>query len=103
MVLSIPVVLEVYGIQVKESCVCACHKYKWGSVSIAALSLNLGIGCRQEITFTSWPNGEGAPSIQSVGGWVGPTTGLDTLEKISCPCWKMNEYSLVVHPVIKAV
>jgi len=30
---------------------------------------------------------------------VGPGTGLDTLGKISCPCWKMNDYSLVSQPV----
>jgi hypothetical protein len=27
-----------------------------------------------------------------MGGWVGPTTGLEVLEnrKISCPCWDPN-------------
>jgi len=57
-----------------------------GSRGIAAFILNSGTRCRCVANFrprsgTHW-----------IGGWVGPTAGLDVLEtrKISCPYWNLK-------------
>jgi hypothetical protein len=66
------------------------------------LTLALGRGkwsasCPSHITHR-----ERAPGAHWIGGWMGPSTGLDAVEKrrISCPCWEANPSSPAHSPLL---
>jgi hypothetical protein len=64
-----------------------------GSGGMAPRFINLGTR-RRLVSFTPWPHyprGK-SPHTHSIGGWVGPRTGLDAVAKrnISSPCRESN-------------
>jgi hypothetical protein len=60
------------------------HEGVWASGCIDPRSLNLATSWRWVVSFMSrplYPRGPPPPTTHWIGGWVGPRTGLDGMEK----------------------
>jgi hypothetical protein len=79
--------------------------YGEADVQIHAFLISASVGGERP---TSRPGqlttGETAPSTHWIGGWVGPRTGLDDVErKKSYPYWNSNSDPLVVNPLASRI
>jgi hypothetical protein len=86
---------------------CSCGSIKssqsfWVSGGISPSILNLGTGWRWVVSLKTWlhysppPPIERAPVTCLAGGWVGPTVGVNAVNKrkISCTCRKSDPDSI---------
>jgi hypothetical protein len=71
-----------------------------GSRSMAPLILNLGARWRWAVSFMPWSLYPRKEPRYPLGGWVGPRTGLNILEKrkICCPSQHLNPRSFSLYP-----
>jgi hypothetical protein len=70
------------------------HEDAWRNAGVAPplLTSALDVGVQSAPHPGHFTHGKRAPSTHWIGGWLGPESGLDAVQKriISCPCQELN-------------